>query len=238
MKIAESLDRRPPRADAAWPWTLALLLLLLAWDASGLDLALARTMADGSGFALRGSWTLEVLLHDWMRRVAFAAAIWLAVGTAWPTGVLRRLSRAARIQWLASLLLGVAVINLLKHTSHSSCPWDLAEFGGAANYVGHWAWGLADGGPGRCFPAGHASAGFAFAGGFFALRPVSPRLALACLAIVATSGLVLGAAQQLRGAHFMSHTLWTGWLCWATASLVDGAGRLVASPTRAGLALR
>jgi len=237
MKVAEPLAARPPRAEAAWPWTLALLLPLLAWDASGLDLALARTMADGSGFALRGSWTLEVLLHDWMRRIAFAAAIWLAVGIGWPTGVLRRLSRAARIQWLASLLLGVAVINLLKHTSHSSCPWDLAEFGGAANYVGHWAWGLADGGPGRCFPAGHASAGFAFAGGFFALRPVSPRLALACLAIVATSGLVLGAAQQLRGANFMSHTLWTAWLCWATASLVDGAGRLVASPTRAGLAL-
>ena len=31
----------------------------------------------------------------------------------------------------------------------------------------------------------------------------------------------MGLAQQMRGAHFMSHTLWTGWLCWTTGWLVD-----------------
>lgn len=212
-----------------------MLVLLLAWDASGLDLALARASADGRGFALRGSWVLEVLLHDWMRRAALAAALWLAVGIWWPTGFLRRLSRPARIQWLASLLLGVALVNLFKYMSRTSCPWDLAEFGGTATYLSHWAWFLADGGPGRCFPAGHASAGFAFAGGFFALRPLSMRLALACLAIVAAAGLLLGVAQQLRGAHFMSHTLWTAWFCWVAASLVDGATRFLALPAPAAL---
>jgi membrane-associated PAP2 superfamily phosphatase len=29
----------------------------------------------------------------------------------------------------------------------------------------------------------------------------------------------------LRGAHFMSHTFWTGWLCWTIAWLVDTAVR-------------
>jgi hypothetical protein len=27
----------------------------------------------------------------------------------------------------------------------------------------------------------------------------------------------------VRGAHFMSHTLWTAWLCWTTAFIVDVA---------------
>jgi membrane-associated PAP2 superfamily phosphatase len=27
-------------------------------------------------------------------------------------------------------------------------------------------------------------------------------------------GCVLGISQQMRGAHFMSHTLWTAWLSW------------------------
>jgi membrane-associated PAP2 superfamily phosphatase len=27
-------------------------------------------------------------------------------------------------------------------------------------------------------------------------------------------GFILGISQQMRGAHFMSHTLWTAWLCW------------------------
>lgn len=211
---------------ALWPWTLGALGLLVAWDASGLDLALARAVADGRGFALRDNWLAGVVLHDWMRRLAFLAATWLLAGIWWPVGPLRRLPRVARAQWAASLLLALALINLIKHASASSCPWDLAEFGGAAGYVTHWAWGLSDGGPGRCFPAGHASAGFAFVGGFFAFRAVSADAARACLIAAVGAGLLLGAAQQLRGAHFMSHTLWTAWLCWMAAWTVDAAGRL------------
>lgn len=215
--------------EALWLWTLGALGLLVAWDASGLDVPLARLMADGRGFTLRDNWVVAVLLHDWMRRAAFLAGAWLLVGIWWPIGVLRRLSRASRINWLASLVLGVALINVLKYSSHTSCPWDLTEFGGAGTYLSHWAaWGHADGGPGRCFPAGHASAAFAFVGGFFALRPVSRPLARGCLVLVATAGLVIGVAQQLRGAHFMSHTLWTAWFCWVVAWMLDGATRFMA----------
>jgi membrane-associated PAP2 superfamily phosphatase len=35
------------------------------------------------------------------------------------------------------------------------------------------------------------------------------------------TGFVAGATQQLRGAHFMSHTLWTAWICWAVGALTD-----------------
>jgi membrane-associated PAP2 superfamily phosphatase len=34
-------------------------------------------------------------------------------------------------------------------------------------------------------------------------------------------GLLLGLGQQLRGAHFMSHTLWSGLLCWLSAWGLD-----------------
>jgi membrane-associated PAP2 superfamily phosphatase len=223
---------------AVWPWTLGALGLLVAWDASGLDLPLARLMADSRGFTLRHNWVAAVLLHEWMRRAAFLGGAWLLVGIWWPTGVLRRLSRGARINWLASLLLGVALINLLKYSSRSSCPWDLSEFGGVGVYLSHWAWGRADGGPGRCFPAGHASAAFAFVGGFFALRPVSQSLARVCLVTVATAGMALGAAQQLRGAHFMSHTLWTAWFCWVTAWTLDAAIRFSAQAPQGEVAWR
>jgi membrane-associated PAP2 superfamily phosphatase len=218
---------------------LGALALLIAWDASGLDLPLARLMADGRGFVLRDNWIAAVLLHTWMRNAAFLAAAWLFVGIWWPVGVLRRLSRASRINWLVSLLLGVALINVLKHSSHSSCPWDLTEFGGAGTYLSHWvAWGRTDGGPGRCFPAGHASAAFAFVGGFFALRPVSRPLAFTCLALVAAAGLVIGMSQQLRGAHFMSHTLWTAWFCWVVAWTVDAATRVMAQVPHGEVAWR
>ena len=37
--------------------------------------------------------------------------------------------------------------------------------------------------------------------------------------------LLIEAVQQLRGAHFMSHTLWSGWLCWCLAWSLDAACR-------------
>jgi membrane-associated PAP2 superfamily phosphatase len=201
-------------------WTIAALALLLAWDATGLDLLLARPWGDAQGFALQHDWFLSSVLHDEARRAAWIPALWLMIGVWKPTGVLRRLSSSQRLQWAGSTLLALAAISMLKHFSHTSCPWDLAEFGGHAHLISHWAIGTLDGGPGRCFPAGHASAGFAFVSGYFVLHGVSRWQARAWLAGALAAGLVLGAAQQLRGAHFMSHTLWAAWLCWTIAWLV------------------
>lgn len=197
---------------------LVPLALVLLWDASHLDLALARLAGGPQGFPWREHWLLAAVLHDGARVLAFAVATWLVLGIWWPTGPLRDVPRRARVQWFASLLVAVLVVNALKHASRTSCPWDLADFGGTAPYVSHWMWAAGDGGRGHCFPAGHASAGFGFIGGFFALRAHAPRAARLCLWLSLAAGFLLGGAQQLRGAHFLSHTLWTGWLSWASAA--------------------
>ncbi len=115
---------------------------------------------------------------------------------------------------------GKTLVSLLKTGSHSSCPWDMQEFGGIARNASHWAgWTHADGGGGHCFPAGYASS--SFTGSYFALRHEWPRLALRRAALAGATGLVLGLAQPWRGAHFMSHTLWTAWLCWMTVWLSE-----------------
>jgi len=221
MGIVQRSSASKKGASGHWWWTLASFALLLAWDAAGLDLPLARLVAGPHGFPLRDHWAVTTLLHLGGRDLIYQFGAWLLVGVWWPTGVLRRLSRQLRVQWLVTALLALLLIDVLKYASLTSCPWDLAQFGGAANYVSHWAWGLGDGGPGRCFPAGHASAGFAFIGGYFALRRAAPRAAVVVLVAALAAGMVLGVAQQLRGAHFMSHTLWTAWLCWMVAVAID-----------------
>ncbi len=80
---------------------------------------------------------------------------------------------------------------------------------------------MTDGGPGGCFPAGHASAAFAYAGGWFAWRRAAPALARRWLFGALAAGLLLGVAQQMRGAHYMSHTLWTAWICWTAGFAID-----------------
>ena len=201
--------------------TLLALAGLLAWDGLGLDLALGHGFGGANGFALREHWLFSRVVHQGARFVSWALVLWLCLAIWWPAGWLRRIRPDERLQLAFTALFAASVVALLKSYSATSCPWELAEFGGKAHYVSHWRWGEADGGSGRCFPAGHASTGFAFVGGYFALRRSAPRAARYWLAMALGAGLLLGAVQQVRGAHFMSHTLWTGWLCWLTAWGLD-----------------
>lgn len=206
---------------------LALLTLLLAWDASGWDLALEHAVGTPQGFPWRDHWLAARVLHDGGRALAGLGLAALALNVAWPwtPGV----PRARRALWLAATLAGMALVPLLKQGSLTSCPWDLAEFGGAARWVSHWRWGVPDGGAGHCFPSGHATAAVAFFGGWFVLREPHPRLARAWLAVVGALALAFGAAQLVRGAHFASHTLWSAWLCWVLGLALLGAQRTPAA---------
>jgi membrane-associated PAP2 superfamily phosphatase len=201
--------------------TILALLMILLWDASGLDLPMARLAGGSTGFALSDDAALVLWLHEVPRFLGWLSLAVLAAAVRWPFALLRGLTRRERIQLALTVLVSVVAVSLLKNSSRTSCPWDLAEFGGTARYVSHWAWGVHDGGPGRCFPAGHASAAFAYLGGWFVLRRSMPRAAWVWLAMAACFGLVLGLAQQWRGAHYMSHTLWTAWVCWVMGWTVD-----------------
>src|SRR5205085_4499963 len=50
---------------------------------------------------------------------------------------------------------------------------------------------------------------------------LSQRVQLATSTLL--GALAVSLAQQWRGAHFMSHTLWSACVCWVTAGLLDAA---------------
>lgn len=202
---------------------LLLLIALLLWDASGLDLPLARVFGSPQGFALRGDRVFVLMLHELPRHASTLLVLALAVGIWRPWGFLRRLVVTDRVQLVLSSVLAMLVVTALKRVASTSCPWDLAEFGGSVPYVSHWLWGVFDQGPGHCFPAGHASAALGFAAGWFVLRRSAPRLAPAWLGAALAGGAVLGLAQQLRGAHYLSHTLWSAYICWGVGLAVEEA---------------
>ena len=221
MTASRSLHDGAPVSSRVFLASLLGLALLLAWDHSGLDLWMAHWFGSATGFAYEDHWFWRGTLHDDIRWLPWMVELALLAAVARPFGALRGLAVERRVQLALTTLVSLLVVSTLKLHSLTSCPWELHEFGGTVAYVSHWAWGMRDGGSGGCFPAGHASAGFAFIGGFFALRHTLPRTARRWLAGALAAGLVLGLAQQVRGAHYMSHTLWTAWLCWASAALVD-----------------
>ena len=225
----------PLGRDARW---LGLALLaVLAWDLAGGDRALSAWAGGAAGFPLRHPGTWASLLHEAGRVLGGLFLLALLVDAAWPAppwrgpaaarGVARR--RLVAAATVATLLL----VPALKRLSQTSCPWDVVDHGGAVPWVSHWALGVADGGPGHCFPSGHAVAAFAFMVPALAARARRPRVARVLLAGVGVLGLLFGAVQVLRGAHYLSHVLWSAWLCAALAVAVDAALRL-----QAGFSLR
>ena len=206
--------------------TLLSLLLLLLWDASSLDAQSARLFGSAAGFVGSHSFLLSRVMHDGGRLLAWLTLALLMLA-ALRNGVANSVDvpgRAERWRWIGVTLLCVLAVPALKRLSSTSCPWDLAAFGGAAQHLSHWRWGVPDGGAGHCFPSGHAVAAFAFISQYFLWRGVNARRARSWLLAVLVTGAVFGLAQLARGAHFPSHTLWSAWLCWC---LCAGAAALM-----------
>ena len=199
--------------------SLALLPLLVAWDFSGGDMKMAVIWGESTGFALRSNWWMVKIMHEGARTVGWLFLLTLLLGIWRPWGALRSLSTADRACVFGAVLCALLTITLIKGFSETSCPWDLQVFGGLAPYVSHWDFWQRDGGGGHCFPAGHASTGFAFMAAYFGLKQNKATAGWAWLLGALVLGFVLGISQQIRGAHFMSHTLWTAWLCWTVGWL-------------------
>ncbi|MDM4767127.1 phosphatase PAP2 family protein [Pelomonas sp. SE-A7] len=207
-----------PSLKTAWIVAGLGLAALLAWDFAGLDLAVIRPWAGSAGFPLREHWLTRGVFHEGGRALAGLVLLFMLVLNLW-RGLLPAMTRRERLWWLATSVVCLLLIPLLKRQSLTSCPWDLNEFGGLAQYVSHWRFGVADGGPGHCFPSGHASSAFSFFAGFFALRRAYPRAARVFLVLLMICGACYGWAQMVRGAHYASHTLWTMWICWTVTTV-------------------
>ena len=100
--------------------TLSALLLLLGWDATGGDLALARLAGTPVGFPWRENPFLVHVMHESAKNLSWLLVIALFAGIRWPLGILRRLPVRARAQLACTVLLSVIAVSVLKHASHTS----------------------------------------------------------------------------------------------------------------------
>lgn len=199
----------------------ALTAVTLAW--SELDLLLADRLYElqGGAWSLKEHFVTSVVLHRWGRNLL--ALFWLtafiaAIAATWSD----RLRPYRRGLWYLALVMAAApgLVNLLKGITHVDCPWDLERYGGTVPYVPLFAPHPGTFRYGQCFPAAHASGGFALVGLYLFARCYAPRARWAALGTGLLIGTIYGFAQQLRGAHFVSHDLWALAVCWVTALLL------------------
>jgi len=211
----------PSALQGSWGrmW-LAAVALLLVFELTPLDIWLADRYFVAGRFVGEGNWWLEVFSHQWAKwtMILLALLVWLRVLAGHFNAHWRHDSR----RWLAvavAMLLAPAAVGILKHFSDSHCPWDVQRYGGTTPYVKLLEW-IPVVEPGRCFPAGHATSGFALFGAVLFWRGRNRRLANLAWWLAFTAGIALGWGQQMRGAHFLSHTLWSAWVCWAVCLLL------------------
>lgn len=106
-------------------------------------------------------------------------------------------------------------IGLFKNITNTPCPCNITHFNGKYPNIK-----VFDSYPEdfikkskiRCWPAGHASTGFALMSLFFLLKKDSNRKKILIIAVII--GCVMGSYKMLIGDHFFSHTLITMLMAW------------------------
>ncbi len=129
--------------------------------------------------------------------------------------------RSAFLMLLLSILFVPAIVAGAKQITNQYCPKHIVRYGGVVPHVGVFESYPADFiqvKKGKCFPAGHATSGFAFMGLFFCFATRRKRLAGLAFGIFA--GWMTGTYQMLRGEHFLSHTLVSMIASWIVISAI------------------
>lgn len=203
--------------QARWPLIVfAFVAVVLA--TTMLDITFARwAFFDVEQQHWRGAhnWWVNTFVHEdgrWMIRLIVAAGLLCWIGTfmneryiAW---------RRPGAYFVLAVILTVAIVGLLKVITNVDCAWDLAPFGGRFPYVHLFADRPNDLPHAKCFPAAHASSGYALMALYFVFRERNRKWARMGLAFGIVLGMIFGLAQQSRGAHLLSHDVWAAMLAW------------------------
>lgn len=212
---------------------LAVLVTVLL-EHSALDVGVSQFFYQGNGQWLieKGSRLPDLLFYTGIKRLLIVFEVYIML--AWLHRVLRQkkpqyavvkdlalfrpLKRFSQIElgYLAAVMLLVpTIVATIKGVTNVPCPNDIQMFGGKFAYLGLWQDIVSHSGQ-KCFPAAHASSGFALYAWAFLPSLQQKRWQIA----IAVTGLawLMGAYKMAIGDHFLSHTLVSMLLGWAICS--------------------
>jgi len=165
-------------------------------------------------FPFRNAWVTKTLVHQYGRNLMFILALVLITATL--LSMLHpgyRVFRTRCLLVLGTIIVSTVTISMLKRLTGVNCAWDLEQYGG--NQPPNNITFFLDGSFGNCWPAGHASGPFSLIAFYFGFRDSFPLFAKSSLIVACLLGGIYGLAQTARGAHYISHTLWTLLFIWS-----------------------
>lgn len=207
------------------PALLGLAAVLALFEFTSLDLLVQDQFFD---FA-RGRWIVDrdetwgrAIFYNGPKHLVWLCALTALALAAGPAAWRERWQLSRRGLWVAVLTLTTlpALAGLGKNLTNVFCPSEIRRYGGAVPYVALCGAYPVDDRPtsrGHCFPAGHASGGFALIA--LALVRPSRRWRRGGILVGLTLGWWMGGYQMLKGAHYLSHTLVTMLLAWVVLAM-------------------
>lgn len=221
------MDRVSPTASRPFDFRLAvglplvLMALFLLFDPGSIDLRIEHLFyAPDTGFVGKRFWWFEDVLHTSAKQVVIAIGV-LTIG-----GFVFSLFQTRLAIWRRSLgyvvlamSLSTSIVMPLKALTQVQCPWSLMEFGGTETHSPLLGPRAPSTKPGKCWPGGHASAGFSLLAFYFVLRDRHPRRAKLALSVALGLGVVFSLGRMMQGAHFLSHNVWTFLIDWVICVL-------------------
>lgn len=199
---------------------VAALALGLLFHFTRLDLRLADPWFDPATgrWPLQDAWWTSVLVHRWLKFALMVAAV-ACIVMAWRT---RHDENALGWRLVAAASVAVPLlVSLGKRVSPMHCPWLVDRYGGDNPYFDlftqtpHSLVSM-----GHCFPAAFVSSASWLLAFVLFDYPRKPRTSVGIGIAALVFSLALGWVHQMRGAHFLSHTLWSLWLSWAIILLL------------------
>lgn len=193
------------------------LVILALMRFSFIDFAIEDIYFDAQQqvFPWKHTWFAETLMHQHFKLALQSIGI-LVCGLALSDCIKPWLSSQwvrLRLRFVAlSAVLIPLVITLFKRANALHCPWDIDRYGGAYPHLSPFDAMPVNMAYGHCFPAGHASTGLWLAAFAVFWLPHQPKRAWFIAGLGLLIGFVLGWVQQMRGAHFLTHTLMSVWL--------------------------
>lgn len=201
---------------------LVLLIVFALFECTSIDLQVQDRLYDFTTHAWRVDAHAAVprwLFYTGPKVLLIAFAVVLALGTFGPSRWRARVSPSLRRRDLGVVLMtlvsGPLLISALKASTDVYGPAQIRRYGGNAPYVRvleKQPENDRPARPGKSFPAGHASGGFALLSLAGLSRELRWRWAGAATGLLA--GVAMGGYQMLKGAHYLSHTVITALVCW------------------------
>ncbi|ADR34995.1 phosphoesterase PA-phosphatase-like protein [Sulfuricurvum kujiense DSM 16994] len=214
-----------PVTKQMWMSAAALVVAVIFFGVSGTDIWVQNHFynpVNHQWILDREDPVLNFIFYDGIKRLIIIVNVLVLIALVvwWKKPFLARYRKGLIIVLLSSIFVPI-IVGSFKATTNIPCPKNLEIYGGIYPHTCVWEKypsTFCNQKKIKCWPAGHASGGFALLSLFYLFR--KRRAKIIALSGVMVVGWSMGTYKMLIGDHFLSHTVITMIMAWLIISII------------------